>query len=84
MPYEVACELKKNREEKPDQHELSEEHLLMAEEAYKEIADIYSFKTIECSNNGLPRSIEEIGEELYTHVNKGLVNNDLKISIKRI
>lgn len=83
MPYQVACELKKGREEKPDQHELSKEHLLMAEEAYKEIANIYSFKTIECSNNALPRSIEEIGEELYHYVNKGLVEKDLKVVVKR-
>lgn len=83
MPYEVACELKNNREERPDQHELSKEHLLMAEEAYKEIADIYSFKTIECSCNGLPRSIEEIGEELYEYVCKGLVCTDLKEVVKR-
>ena len=83
MPYDVACELKKNREEKPDQHELSKDHLLMAEEAYKEIADIYSFKTIECSNNGMPRSIEEIGKELYDYVNKGLTYKEVKEAVKR-
>ena len=68
MPYEVSCELKKNREEKPDQHELSKEHLLMAENAYKEIAEIYSFKTIECSYNNSPRKIDDISEELYNYV----------------
>ena len=83
MPYEVACELKKGREEKPDQHELSKEHLLMAEEAYKEIAEIYSFKIIECSSNNLPRTIEEIGEELYIYVNRGLIDKDIKTVVKR-
>jgi len=68
MPYEVSCELKKNREEKPDQHELSKEHLIMAEEAYKEIGEIYSFKTIECSMDNLPKKIEDINEELYDYV----------------
>ena len=68
MPYEVSCELKKNREEKPDQHELSKEHLLMAEEAYMEIANMYDFKTIECSSDNLPRKIEDINDELYNHV----------------
>lgn len=72
MPYEVSCELKKNREEKLDQHELSEEHILMAENAYIEIADIYSFKTIECSKNNLPRSIDDINEELYELVKQEL------------
>ena len=78
MPYEVSCELKKNRDEKPDQHELSKEHLIMAEEAYKEIADIYSFKTIECSYNNLPRTIEEISDELYNHVLEKLISKDKK------
>ena len=72
MPYEISCELKKNRDEKPDQHELSKEHLLMAENAYKEIANLYSFKTIECGRNNLPRSIEEINDELYNYVNSNL------------
>ena len=72
MPYEISCELKKNRDEKPDQHELSKEHLLMAENAYKEIANLYSFKTIECGRNNLPRSIEEINDELYNYVSSNL------------
>ena len=50
MPYEVSCELKKNREEAPDQHEASKEHLIMAENAYKEVANLYEFKTIQCNN----------------------------------
>jgi len=72
MPYEISCELKKNREEKPDQHELSKEHLLMAENAYKEIAKLYSFKTIECGINNLPRTIEDINDELYNYVSSNL------------
>ena len=72
MPYEVSCELKKNREEKPDQHELSKEHLIMAENAYMEIAKIYSFKTIECSIDNLPKTIEEINDELHAYVSGNL------------
>ena len=68
MPYEVSCELKKNRDEAPDQHELSKEHLIMAEQSYKEVAEIYEFSTIECSENNLPRKIEEINDELYNIV----------------
>lgn len=68
MPYDVSLELKKNREEKLDQHELSKEHLLMAEDAYKEISEIYNFKTIECSNGMIPRKIEDINNELYEYI----------------
>ncbi len=68
MPYEVSCELKKNRDEAPDQHELSKDHLIMAEQSYKEVAEIYEFSTIECSKNNLPRKIEEINDELYNIV----------------
>ena len=68
MPYSVSCKLKKNRKEVPDQHESSKEHLLMAENSYKEIANLYNFKTIECSENDEPRRIEEINAELYNYV----------------
>ena len=40
MPYQYACELKKNREEKPDQHELSESILKNAENTYLELANL--------------------------------------------
>lgn len=75
MPYIVSCELKKNRLEHPDQHELSKKHLIMAEDSYKEIANIYDFRTIECSVNSNPKSIDEINEELFTFVYNSLTNN---------
>lgn len=68
MPYEVSLELKKNRKEGMDQHEASKEHLVMAENAYKEVADMYDFKTIECNSGISPRKIEEINNELYDYV----------------
>ncbi|MBR6690453.1 MAG: thymidylate kinase [Bacilli bacterium] len=68
MPYEVSCILKRDRVEKADQHESSKEHLLMAENAYKEIADIYNFKTIECNIENSPKKIEDINKELYDYV----------------
>lgn len=68
MPYEVSCILKRDRKEKPDQHEVSKEHLLMAENAYKEIANIYDFKTIECNIGNSPKKIEDINDELYEYV----------------
>lgn len=72
MPYEVSLLLKKNREEGMDQHESSKEHLLMAEDAYKEIADIYNFKTIECNVGNKPKKIEDINKELYDYILKNL------------
>ncbi len=67
MPYEVALILKQNRTEL-DQHEKSKEHLIHAENAYKEIASLYNFKTIECSSGNEPKSIEEISNTVYNYV----------------
>lgn len=68
MPYEVSLELKKNREESLDEHEKSKDHLLMAEEAYKEIASLYNFETIECNRDIKPRNIDDINDELFKYV----------------
>ena len=72
MPYEVSKELKKNREEVADQHESSKEHLLASENAYKEIASIYNFETIECNIGNNPRKIEDINDELYNYIKEEL------------
>ena len=78
MPYEVSCILKKDRKEGADQHESSKEHLLMAENAYKEIADIYNFKTIECNIENNPKKIEDINDELYDYVYESLSKENTK------
>ena len=65
MPYEVAQKLKQNREEIPDEHEKDKHHLIMAELSYIELAQKYNFKTIECSENKKPKTIEEINEKAY-------------------
>ena len=72
MPYEVSCILKKDRAEKADQHEASREHLLLAESAYIEIAEIYNFKTIECNIGDSPKKIEDINNELYDYIYNSL------------
>lgn len=71
MPTEAAKILKKNRVELPDGHERDENHLLMAEAAYAEIALKYEFKVIECFNGEI-RSIEDINEELFNYIIKAL------------
>lgn len=68
MPYEVSLKLKSNRKEALDEHELSKNHLLMAETAYKEIAGLYDFKTIECNDKLEPKPIEEINDVLYKYI----------------
>ncbi len=66
MPYQYALELKKNRQEIPDQHEASEDHLKNAENAFLELADLYRFNKVNCVNNGKIRTKEDIHEEVYT------------------
>ncbi len=70
MPYEYAEQLKKNRAEKPDQHESNKEHLLNAEQAYLEISETYQFQKIECIKNNQIKTIEEINEEILNYVVK--------------
>ena len=72
MPYEVSLILKKGREEGMDQHEASKEHLVASENAFKEIASLYGFKTIECNIGDTPKKIEDINEELYNYVKEEL------------
>lgn len=68
MPYDVSLILKQGREEKMDQHEMDKNHLIMAENAYKEVAELYDFKTIECNIGSNPKKIEDINKELFEYV----------------
>ena len=68
VPYEAATVLKKNRKEAMDQHEENREHLINAEHAYFELADIYKFDIINCAPDNKMRSIKSINEELYSKV----------------
>jgi len=71
VPYEAAAELKKNRKEKPDQHECSERNLRDAEETYLQLADYYDFETIVCiDDNSKIRPIDDIHEDVYKRVRK--------------
>ena len=64
MPYEYSCILKQSRKETADQLEADEKHLRNAEKAYKEIAQLYNFKTVECVKNRQIKSIEQIHEDV--------------------
>ena len=74
MPYKVSCKLKEGRKESLDQNEVCTEHLLMAEKAYLELADMYEFKKLECNRGDNPKGIEEINEELFNYVYSSLKN----------
>lgn len=68
MPYKEACELKINREEKPDEVEKDELYLKRGENAYLELASIYGFEQINCVQNNKIKSIEEISKEVLKKV----------------
>ena len=69
MPFEYAKILKKNREN-IDEHEKSDNHLIQAEKAYKEISKLYDFKIIECVKNEEIRSIDDINNEVLSYILK--------------
>lgn len=71
MPLDKIEELKKDRKELPDQHEISKEHLLLSEKAFFELVNIYDFKVIECCRDNI-RSIEEINDEIFNYVIKSI------------
>ena len=67
MPYEYSKSLQTNRVEL-DEHELSEDNLRHAENAYLEMVDLYDFIKIDCIENSSIRSIEDINDEIYSHI----------------
>jgi dTMP kinase len=68
MPYTFSLDLKKERLEALDQHEVSEDHMKRAERAYLELADLYKWVTVECVKNKKIRTIEDVHEEIYQHI----------------
>ena len=70
LPYEYACELKKNRKEVADEAEVNKEYLIRGENTYLELVEIYNYDVINCVKNDKIRSIEDINEELYQKVKK--------------
>ncbi len=68
MPYEAAKPLREKRKEKLDQHESDENHLKNAEKTYLLLADKYNYSKIECANDDVARSIEDIAIDVYNTV----------------
>jgi dTMP kinase len=67
MPYQYSKSLQTNRLEL-DEHELSEDNLRNAENAYLEMVDLYNFIKIDCVSNSSIRPVEDINNELYSKV----------------
>lgn len=67
MPYKFSKILQNNRLEL-DEHEKSKENIVNAEKAYLEMASLYNFYIIECTNKKEIKSINEIHEEIYNYV----------------
>ena len=70
MPYDYACELKKKREELPDDVENDKEYLKNSEKAYLELSKLYNYDVINCVSNNKIRTIEDINDEVYKTVKK--------------
>lgn len=68
MPYKKTIELKRNREELPDQHECDENYLINAENTYIYLSNKYKYITINCVNNEQIKSIDDISKEVYNNV----------------
>ena len=68
LPYEYACELKKNRMEVPDEAESNEKYLRLGEKAYLELADLYHYDVVNCVSNKKIRSIDDINQELFEKI----------------
>ena len=70
MPVEGAKEIRAKRPEKLDEAESDEKHLLLAQNAYLEMAELYNFKVINCAADGKIRSIDEIGQDVIKIYNE--------------
>lgn len=68
MPYENACILKANREEKPDQHELDGEYLKRSEQTYLELAKRNNYIKLDCVENNKILTREEMSEKVWNSV----------------
>lgn len=70
MPVESAKEIRNSREERLDQAECDENHLLMAQTAYLEMAKLYDFKVINCAKDGYIRTIDDIFADVVNIYNE--------------
>ena len=67
VPYTITKELQKNR---PflDENEKDASYQINTERTYMELAGLYNWTTIDCSNDGKLRSIDDINQEIMKKV----------------
>lgn len=73
MPHEVASQLREKRGGIADGHEGNPDHLLNAENAYLELAEMFNWTRINCAPNknmASLKSIDAVAEEVYYQVKK--------------
>ena len=63
-------EIKKNRIEALDEAEKNELHQIKSENTYLELAKLYNFEQINCVENGLVRTREDISKDVISKVKK--------------
>ena len=72
----IAKELRKNRDNEGVEGDINEEDSSFLDKVYDNslyVADKYNFKIIECSKDGVLRSIDDISGEIYSIV-EGIIN----------
>lgn len=72
----IAKELRKNRDTDGVEGDINEKDTVFLDKVYDNslyVADKYDFKVIECSKDGVLRSIDDISREVYSIV-KGIIN----------
>lgn len=75
MPSWASSILKKNRPEKPDQHESDFDYILKSEQTYLKLAKRRNSYILKCTNESNILSIEEISKNLCNYVYSQLISN---------
>ena len=66
----VGNELRDKRAEATDGHESSKEHMFNTEQAYEKLATMFNWTRINCVSDDKMRSIQDIADEAWDHINK--------------
>ncbi len=76
MPPKIAAMLRRERG-REDIHESDAAYMLRSYNAYKEIAEKFHWKIIDCASGNFAKSALDIHEEVFSLVEPMLIDNDL-------
>ena len=76
MPPKIAAMLRRERG-REDIHESDAAYMLRSYNAYKEIAEKFHWKVIDCASGNFAKSAIDIHEEIFSLVETMLIDNDL-------